>query len=259
MSRYSLKFGRHKYGALNLLLAKWLRLYARAEPYCYVTLGGTELRDISNLDWIHRDLTSKIYSFEQDPRRYKIAIQTAAKLRINGLTLSVLADDLFNYERTDDQPHIFYLDLFRNCNRANYQAEFSEWFDNGVIRPNDFLIMTSYLGRKVSWQKTLEPFESEFILLSATEVEQKKSLYNVYHPAMVMNRALRHAGLHNEIRLKTLCCIKYFDTSTMGLYGIRCEEGRTVLSELIDGCFKADLTKGAQVVFETPPNPYRIK
>jgi hypothetical protein len=245
MATAALKFGRHKYGALNLLLAKWLRLHAQPQPYVYVTLGGTELKDISNLDWIDRTLGSQVYTFEQNPTRYVLAEQTATRLRAQGVLIDVFQDDLFTFTRTSDDPHIFYLDLFRICSPKNYQNEFATWFDNSVIRPGDFLIVTSYLGRKTSWENVLKPFDPEFTFLNVTALQEKKSLYNAYHPAMMLNRALRQFDLQDDLKLIPLCWVKYFDTSTMGIYGIRCEEGKTALRSLVTGSFGADLTKKA--------------
>lgn len=249
MPTASLKFGRHKYGALNLLLAKWLRLHAAPQAYVYVTLGGTELKDISNLDWIDRTLGSHVYTYEQDQGRYLLAEQTATALRAQGLLIDVVQDDLFTYARVSDQPHIFYLDLFRICSPGNYQNEFAEWFDNSIIRPGDFLIVTSYLGRKTSWENVLKPFDPEFTFLSVTALQDKKSLYNAYHPAMMLYRALRQFDLQEDLQLIPLCWVKYFDTSTMGIYGIRCEEGRTSLTSLLSGSFGADLTKKGGILF----------
>lgn len=248
----ALKYGSNKYSALNLLLAKWLRHEATPGPYEYVTLGGTELVDVTNLDWIDRKLAVRVRSYEQDPERFILAEKTASRLREQGVEIEVFADDLFSYNRKSDLPHIFYLDLFKIFRPVAYQKELADWFDNLVIRPGDFLIITSYLGKRTPWDKVLSPFESEFSFLNIASKEKKQILYNTYHPAMVLYRAMLQFRIDEEIKIKPLCHIKYFDTSNMGLYGILCQEGRSVLKEIVSGSYDVDLTRSAKLRFKLP-------
>jgi hypothetical protein len=252
MAKKSSQFGPHKYIALNLLLSKWLRKHAKPGPYCYVTLGGSELRDILNLNWIDQSLTTRVFSFEQDPVAYKEASKLAGHYKGTGLEIEVEKNDLFSYKRTINDPHIFFIDLLRNCSRSNYQAPFRKWFESDVIRPGDLLIITSYLGRHPGWSTVLKAFDAEFRLLKIQSKEDRKRIYSAYHPMLVLNRSLEDCELQDELVLDPVCSIKYFDSSTMGLYGIVCGEGQTTLSNLVKVCHQVDLTKSAKQVFTCP-------
>jgi hypothetical protein len=229
-----LKFGPNKYAALNLLIAKWLRHFAIVgQEYCYVTLGGTELYDVANLNWIDSRLTRAVVSYEQDPACHPLAEKTAEQFRAQGIAVEIIHDDIFRYRRRYDLPHIFYLDLLGTCSLDPYKREFKIWFEQEVIQPGDLLLVTSYLGRNHGWTKVLQPFDSEFRLLKVSSLERKKTVYRATHPLFVLNRALLDAGLQDELRLRGYGFIKYHDKSVMGLYGIMFEKGTTTLGTLV--------------------------
>jgi hypothetical protein len=232
-----LLFGANKYCALNQILAKWLgELGSPIEPYWYVTLGGTELRDVSFMTWIDRRLTSKVISFEQDPDRYKLAQQSLSRLHEKSVDAELVPDDIFSYRRSNDgPPHIFYLDLLGICSPNPYRREFQQWFENDILRPGDILLITSYLGRNPGWEKVLNQFDSEFRLLRVSSMEEKKHLYDVFHPMFVLFRSLIDAGLNHEMSVRCFASVKYRDSSTMGLYGIVCQETRSNLGDTIAG------------------------
>src|SRR6478752_6259938 len=107
-----LEFGPKKYAALHLLLCRWIRLYG--EPggsYCYVTLGGTELRDIESLRFVDPKLTSSIWSYETNLDRYGLAQQRAAELASVGIVVDLKHATLFSHQRASELPHIFFVDL----------------------------------------------------------------------------------------------------------------------------------------------------
>lgn len=228
-----LKFGPNKYAALNLLIAKWLRhLAIQNQSYCYVTLGGTELHDVAYLSWLDARLTQAVFSYEQDPQRFRLANVTAKVFRERGVDIEIIADDIFKYRRRQNLPHVFYMDLLGMCTPDPYRREFKVWFENDVIQPGDLLLITSYLGRNVGWGRVLQLFDSEFRFLRVSSLEEKKKLYNIMHPFFVLNRALTDAGLKNELKLNCFGSIRYRDTSVMGLYGIACEEGVSNLNSM---------------------------
>jgi hypothetical protein len=231
-----LKFGPHKYAALNLLLAKWLRHFAQPlQTYCYVTLGGTELYDVANLNWIDQQLVYSVLSYEQDSKKFELAKNTAADFKTKGINVQVVPDDIFQYRRQADIPHVFYLDLLGNCSLDPYRREFRVWFEDEVIQPGDLLLITSYLGRNAGWSRVLRPYDSEFRLLRVDSLEGKKRMYNSAHPMFVLNRALLDADLQHELSLRSLGSLKYRDSSVMGLYGIMCEEGSSNLGRMVSG------------------------
>lgn len=225
-ARKRLTFGANKYCALNQILAKWLRQYGPpAEPYTYITLGGTELRDVGYSAWIDPHLTSRVLSYEQDATRFKLAKQTVATLVGRGINASAIYEDIFSYRRDNDgPPHIYYLDLLGICSPTPYRREFKIWFENDLLRPGDVLLITSYLGRNPGWNRVLQQFDSEFRLLRVSSLNERKHLYDVFHPMFVLFRALTDAGLDKELTLECFGSVKYHDTSTMGLYGIVCSE-----------------------------------
>src|SRR5690606_25473341 len=139
-------------------IARWLRHFAEPHDYRYVTLGGTELKDISHLAWIDPKLASNIVSFESDAQNYKLACNTAKSLKEAGLSLEIVNNDVFSYQRASDTPHIFCMDLFGTCD-LNYRDCFADWFVDEIIRPGDFLLVTSYLGRNKGWDKVLKQYD----------------------------------------------------------------------------------------------------
>lgn len=223
-------FGPNKYYAINLVFARWLRHYAVAnQEYCYVTLGGTELRDVANVVWIDELLGSDIISYENDSGKAGLARRTAASMAENGLAVSVIEGDIFSYERTSDLPHIFFLDLTGICKPIPYESEFRDWLERDVLRVGDFLLVTSYLGRQ-----ELRLYDSEFRELRSFRYGEKRRLYDRCHPTFVLRRALLSMGLERELRLRPVGSIRYRDSSSMGLYGILVEEGDTNLRFLVE-------------------------
>src|SRR5687768_14111216 len=103
-----LHYGPRKYAALHLLLARWLRVYAdRAQQYCYVTLGGTELRDVQSLRFVNQGLSAMVVSFEEAKGRYKLALEAAERLNANGYEIDVQSGTFFSYKRRSELPHIY--------------------------------------------------------------------------------------------------------------------------------------------------------
>src|SRR5438034_385744 len=102
----------NKYAAFHLLLCRWLRHHAQAVPYQYVTLGGTEFRDVISVHFVDPDLLGQAISFEGDAGRFALASQTAAALRAGGMQIEVQHGNIFStFTRQTDAPHIFFLDL----------------------------------------------------------------------------------------------------------------------------------------------------
>lgn len=102
------RFGFGKYAALNLLLARWL-LYLDSQqlPFTYITLGGTELRDVAHLAWIDKQLVQSVRSYETAPERFKLAVKSKAHLERDGINVDLRKEDIFKYRRELDGPHIF--------------------------------------------------------------------------------------------------------------------------------------------------------
>jgi len=245
-SETRLRYGSGKYAALSLMAARWLRLLPPGQgPFNYVTLGGTELRDVTIWHWINSQVLAHVFSFEKDPVRCSLAKETAERIREKGFEVVVKKDDIFEYERNGGAlSHIFFIDLEGVCKPRPFINRFRKWLDHGVIGPGDFLLITSYLGRNPGWDKILAPFDSEFRLLRISTFGGKRSIYQMAHPLFILHRALLNAGLNQELCLNCIGYIKYRDTSTMGLYGIAFSEGQTRLETLVRGFPAFDMTRG---------------
>jgi hypothetical protein len=234
MKDQELNFGPGKYAALGLMLARWLRTEsAPSETYNYVTLGGTELFDVANINWIDRDLIDSVVSYEHNKPQFRLAKETASRFKSKGISVEILNDDIFQYRRRpdDEKPHVYYVDVTGVFWRRPYQAEFKTWFDREVIRPGDLILITSYLGFRIPMKARLPEFDAEFLKLRISSADEKARVYETLHPLFVLSRALIDAGLSDEIKLRCLGCIKYrANRERMGLYGMVCESGKAQLA-----------------------------
>src|SRR5437879_1546439 len=106
-----LNYGPAKYAAFHLLLCRWMRHYAQPGQFRYVTLGGTEMRDIQSLYYIDAQCTSSIISYECHIAEHGLAVATQARLQTVGLQIEVRRGDLFTFQRVSDEPHLFFIDL----------------------------------------------------------------------------------------------------------------------------------------------------
>jgi hypothetical protein len=225
-----------KYAAFNLLLARWSRQVAvPTQPYNYVTLGGTELYDITNISWMDQRLVTSVRSYEEDKKRFHLAGSKAVALLANGVPIELIQQDVFQYSREFDGNHVYYLDFEKTVIGDQFCSSFSEWFEKEIILPGDCIFITSYLGRNPGWERILSPFEGEFRSLKVTSKEQKKRLYKIAHPLFLLYRALRKSGRDDMINLSCVGFVKYHDTSAMGLYGFSCEAGQCDFSALVQG------------------------
>jgi hypothetical protein len=228
-------FGKGKYAALNLILAKWLRHYAKPrQKYSYITLGGTELYDVKNIAWIDGTLVSTVRAYEQKSERHAIALKAVATIRDHNINIELLEKDMFQYKRDIDGKHIYFFDFEGTCAGEHHQRKFEKWFEDQIIKADDLLIITSYLGRNIGWDQVLDPFEGIFRKFRIESVEDRKLLYVTAHPGFLLHDALRKSGMDSEIRLNNFAFVKYFDSSPMGLYAFSCETGVTNLRNMVE-------------------------
>jgi hypothetical protein len=239
METDKLKFGGRKYAAYNLLVAKWMSLQeCPLGDFNYITMGGTELYDVANFWWASGGSEQQFHSFEEQPHRFILAKQRADEYKSHGVNVHVVNDDLFDYQRSSENTHIFFVDLEGVCGMP-YCTAFQKWFTESILQPGDLLIITSYLGRNPGWTRVLAPFDTEFRMLKVANHEDRKHLYEAMHPAFVLYRALRYSGLHTDLNLQCIGHVRYRDKSPMGIYGFICADGETKFSELMHGvpCF----------------------
>ncbi|MBI4789854.1 MAG: hypothetical protein HY782_22710, partial [Chloroflexi bacterium] len=170
------------------------------QEYDYITLGGTEFLDILDLAWIDRKLVLRVQSYETDAKRYQLAKQNELNLQTKGIAFHLVEGDIFDYQRQSCGKHIYFIDLEGTCRPKEYVPLFRNWFQQNIIRPNDFLLITSYLGRNPGWEKVLEPFDAEFRLLRLTSFVEKRKVYKRAHPLFVLHQALLKAGLEDELK-----------------------------------------------------------
>ncbi|HEX6748754.1 MAG TPA: hypothetical protein VF092_15760 [Longimicrobium sp.] len=229
-------FGPAKYAAFHLLFARWLRHFGSAERYRYVTLGGTELRDVQNLWFIDPNLVTQATSYEIDPVRARIAAETSRKLATADPPIEVQTSrgNLFDYVREDDDlPAILFLDLEGVCAAGDFHIQFASMFQDGRLREDDVLFVTSYLGRNLGWNRIYQGLDAEFRILQLHDAESKKHWYRRAHPSFTLYRGLTRAGVQSELAVRCFGCVEYRDKSPMGLYGYSFAEGSTVFSRLV--------------------------
>src|ERR1700734_2022804 len=123
-----LAFGPNKYAAFHLLLGRWLRHCAAPGPCCYVTLGGTELRDIPSVGFIDPSLLHQVWSYESDPGRYQMALESAVALQAQGIAVSVHHNSFWNHVRDSALPHLFFVDLLGICAWSDFDIRFGAMF-----------------------------------------------------------------------------------------------------------------------------------
>jgi hypothetical protein len=228
-----LPFGPSKYAAFHLLLSRWLRHYGKAEQYSYITLGGTELRDIHSIHFIDPTLVSPATSYERDRGRHLLTATELEKLQSAGVEVTAVNGDIFSCSRESAACHLFFFDFQGICAWSDYADRFEDLFQREVIREEDAFFLTSYLGRNPGWPRVFDTFSGEFSLLGATDAATRRLWYRRAHPSFTLFRALSHGRLEDEIRLRCLGCVEYKDSSPMGLYGYVVTNGRTNFRDFI--------------------------
>lgn len=230
-----LAFGPNKYAAFHLLLARWLRHSAAPGPYCYVTLGGTELRDIPSVGFIDPSLIQQVWSYEYDQSRYQLAQKSAAELQAQGISVVVHHNSFWSHVRDSSLPHLFFVDLLGICAWSDFDIRFGSMFQNEIIREGDGIFITSHLGHNRGLKSIRDHFGGEFDVLGidTTNDQVVKSTFRCAHPSMTLFKALSINGIQSELSVRCFGAIKYRDASPMGLYGYCISSGRTELSKLI--------------------------
>lgn len=232
-----LKFGKQKYVALHLMLAKWFLHHAdSSKKFAYVTLGGTELRDVQSLAFIGSGRIAAYTSFESDHKFFKGAQAAAQRLETLGIQVALEKQSIFSFKRTlkPDVPHIFFVDLLGICAWGDYDRQFGDLFLNNYIREGDLLIITSHLGHNPGWDKVAEHFSAQFSILRADDASKQRNLFRKAHPSMTLHRGLEMNSLCSEVRVSCFGAIRYKDTTPMGLFGYAILSGSTDLRTLVN-------------------------
>lgn len=234
-SNTRLAFGPNKYAAFHLMLARWLRQCASPGPYSYVTLGGTQLRDIPSVAFVDSAFAGDVWSYENDAGRFQVAQQTATELRSEGMTLQLQQSSLWSHKRTSNTPHLFYVDLLGICAWSDYDERFGELFQNEVIREGDGLLITSHLGHNLGLPAIRSHFGGEFDVLGIDSSNDAtvKSVFRRAHPSLTLFKALSLNGIQSELSVRCFGAVKYKDNSPMGIYGYCIAPGTTDLSKLV--------------------------
>jgi len=235
-SDVKLAFGPNKYAAFHLIVARWLRQCANKGPHCYVTLGGTELRDIPSMGFVDSGLLQNVWSYENDAERYRLAEQSAAILQGKGISVQLQHGSIWNHARSSDLPHLFYIDLLGICAWSDYDARLGAMFQNEVIREGDGLLITSHLGHNPGLPAIREHFGGEFDVLGLDTSSDAivKSTFRRSHPSLTLFKALSLNGIQSELSVRCFGAIKYQDKSPMGIYGYSISAGTTNLSSLVN-------------------------
>lgn len=232
-----LSYGARKYAAFSLLISRWIRSGgAHAKNYVYVTLGGTELADIKSLHFIDPGFVAQTFAFETDRDRYKLAKQAESVMQEAGLKITVSGTNLFDYERVSNTPHIFYIDLLGVFAWSDYDVRLGKMFQREVIKEGDCVLITSHLGHRPGIAAVQKTYSGELSVLGVSTEDDIAQLYRRAHPSFTLFKALTRYRLARELSLRCFGCVKYRDTTPMGVYGYAVGSGMTELRELVEDC-----------------------
>src|ERR1700687_5030102 len=119
-------YGKNKYCAFHLLLARWIRHAAANSGYNYVTLGGPELRDVLSIAYIDAQLMKTATSYETRGDKYATAHNTAVALATR-MQVSVIHGDFFDRQGQAGraEPTIFFVDLECACEGGHFPGKFA--------------------------------------------------------------------------------------------------------------------------------------
>jgi hypothetical protein len=232
-----LTYGTGKYAAFHLLLARAFRHHApQDEVYQYVTLGGTELRDVRTVHFIDPHLTDGAVSFEEDPARFALAQATAERLLASGPLVTVEHDSLFAGFRRPicNRRHLFFVDFEARCAFSDYDRLFGRMFRRGYILENDILLITSFIGGRQRRERMEKEYDPEFRILNVQTARHRYSIFRECHPSFTLYRALREADLQDQLAVECFGFVAYLDSSPMGVYGYTIRGGRTDLRAFLN-------------------------
>ena len=230
-----LQYGARKYAAFSLLVSRWTRCGVElAKDHVFVTLAGTELGDVRALHFIDPGLVMHAIAFESNRERHELAKQSETTMRDAGISLTVSAANLFDYERLNDSPHIFFIDGLGIFAWADYDARIGKMFQQQTIKEGDCLLITSHLGHRPGIDDIQKTFSGELSVLGVSTDEDVARLFRRAHPSFTLFRALTKYRLAQELKLRCFGCIKYRDTTPMGIYGYTVGAGATDLRELVE-------------------------
>ncbi len=228
-----LNYGPAKYAAFHLLLCRWMWHHAHVHPFRYVTLGGTELRDIQSLHYVDGDCASGIVSYEYGAAECDLARTTCTRLQGVGLEIDIRQGNIFSFERASEEPHLFFIDLKGCCALADYDEQFAALLSGGHVRSGDSILLTSHLGARRGWNTLLSAFGDELDALEVQGIQARKLCFRRAHPTFTLFRALTRIGYHREVALRCFGCIEYRDKSPMSILGYTVTTGTTSFPELV--------------------------
>jgi len=211
-----------------------MRHYAQRGQFHYVTLGGTELRDIQSIHYVDDKCAAGIVSFESKKNEYELACGTRDRVHAIGLTVDVRHGDIFTFERIADGPHLFFIDLKGSCVLSDYHEKFADLMSANHIRAGDALLITSHLGARRGWVKLLNEYTDELDTLQVVGHEQRKLCFRRSHTSFTLFRALHRIRYQDAIELRCFGCIEYRDKSPMSIFGYTVAEGTTRFSNLVN-------------------------
>lgn len=228
-----LNYGPAKYAAFHLLLCRWLRQHVQPGQFHYITLGGTEMRDIQSLFYIDQQCTSSIVSFELHRAEHLLALATQERLNAVGLQIEVRRSDLFAFQRNGDEPYLFFLDVKGCFVMSQYDEKLAELLLDNRLRPGDSLLITSHLGARRGWGNLLAEYSDELNTLQVTGLQNRKNCFRRSHPSFTLFRALDRIGYQNDVAIRCFGCIEYRDKTPMSIFGYTVAEGMTSFTELV--------------------------
>lgn len=249
-----LRYGAWKYAAISLLVARWARSVPQGHRFVYVTLAGTELGDLKSLHFIDPALIQRAHAFEVDRGRYELAKAAESDFRDLGIELSLVNGNVFDYERSDDLPHLFFIDGLGIFAWSDYDARLGRMFQRRIIREGDCLIITSHLGHRPEMEHIKKTFAGELSVLGVSGDLLIGKVFRRAHTSFTLFRALTKYRLTQELNVRCFGCIKYRDTTPMGLFGYIVGPGQTELRSLVEDAGTAHFDMNG--IIACPPDEF---
>jgi len=172
-------------------------------------------------------------SYENESERFLKACESRDRLKEMGISVSVISANIFSFRRNSEKAHFFFIDLEGICACADIPLRFAEMIRRNTLREGDTLFIASYLGRNIGWKRLFRTFDAQFRLLALATPTEKRLAYKRAHPSFTLFSALEKADFQDEISIKCIGCIEYYDSSPMGIYGYVIESGTTSFRKFV--------------------------
>src|SRR4029077_1095205 len=98
----------------------------------------------------------------------------------------------------------------------------------------DCVLITSHLGHRKHVDDIQQTFSGELSILGVSGDKEVIELFRRAHPSFTLFRGLTRYRLTQELNLRCFGCVKYKETSPMGIYGYVVSAGTTELRDFVE-------------------------